>query len=115
MTNVPSYPTSHGLLDGKSVVITAAAGAGIGFATAKRCVEEGARVAIGDIHERRLAEAAEQLAEIGGGKPPAGRGNGTRGGDGHPVAPGAHRALRPGDVVGHNPGPGRPTDLVDVN
>ena len=37
------------------MLVTAAAGTGIGFATAKRCVEEGARVAISDIHERRLA------------------------------------------------------------
>ena len=50
-----------GLLDGKSVLVTAAAGTGIGFATAKRCAEEGARVVISDIHERRLRESAEQL------------------------------------------------------
>jgi 3-oxoacyl-[acyl-carrier protein] reductase len=43
------------------VVVTAAAGAGIGFATAKRCVEEGATVLLSDKHERRLAEAAEAL------------------------------------------------------
>ncbi|MFM8973922.1 MAG: SDR family NAD(P)-dependent oxidoreductase, partial [Actinomycetota bacterium] len=52
---------SHGLLTGKSVLVTAAAGAGIGLATARRCAEEGARVVISDIHERRLAEAAEEL------------------------------------------------------
>jgi 3-oxoacyl-[acyl-carrier protein] reductase len=51
----------HGLLTGKSVLVTAAAGAGIGFATAKRCAEEGARVVISDIHERRLADAASEL------------------------------------------------------
>src|ERR1700677_319178 len=55
---------SHGLLAGKTVLVTAAAGTGIGFATARRCVEEGARVAISDRHERRLGEAAEALAEI---------------------------------------------------
>jgi 3-oxoacyl-[acyl-carrier protein] reductase len=55
------YPAGRGLLAGKTVLVTAAAGTGIGFATAKRCVEEGARVAISDIHERRLAAAAEQL------------------------------------------------------
>ena len=41
-TTTPSYPKSHALLDGKTVLITAAAGTGIGFATAKRCAEEGA-------------------------------------------------------------------------
>jgi 3-oxoacyl-[acyl-carrier protein] reductase len=59
---VPTPPRGHGLLDGKTVLVTAAAGTGIGFATAKRCVEEGATVAISDKHERRLAEAAEELS-----------------------------------------------------
>jgi 3-oxoacyl-[acyl-carrier protein] reductase len=57
--------TNHNLLEGKSVLITAAAGTGIGFATAKRCVEEGARVVISDIHDRRLNEAATQLGVKG--------------------------------------------------
>jgi 3-oxoacyl-[acyl-carrier protein] reductase len=64
MTNTPvppDYPPGRGLLEGKTVLVTAAAGTGIGFATAKRCVEEGARVAITDIHERRLRESAESL------------------------------------------------------
>ena len=57
----PSYPSGRGLLAGKTVLVTAAAGTGIGFATAKRAVEEGARVVVSDIHERRLREATEQL------------------------------------------------------
>jgi len=64
MTNTPTpptYPPARGLLAGKTVLITAAAGTGIGFATAKRAVEEGARVVVSDIHERRLGEALEQL------------------------------------------------------
>ena len=62
----PRYVEGHGLLDGRTVVVTAAAGTGIGFATAKRCAEEGATVFISDIHERRLGEAAERLeAETG--------------------------------------------------
>jgi 3-oxoacyl-[acyl-carrier protein] reductase len=59
------------LLDGKRVLVTAAAGTGIGFATAKRCAEEGAVVAISDRHERRLAESAERLAEVMGATPVA--------------------------------------------
>jgi 3-oxoacyl-[acyl-carrier protein] reductase len=59
------YPPSHNLLAGKTVVVTAAAGTGIGFATAKRCVEEGARVLVSDAHERRLGEAAESLGVAG--------------------------------------------------
>jgi 3-oxoacyl-[acyl-carrier protein] reductase len=56
---------NHNLLDGKVVLVTAAAGTGIGFATAKRCAEEGAQVVISDIHERRLNESAEQLGAPG--------------------------------------------------
>jgi 3-oxoacyl-[acyl-carrier protein] reductase len=51
----------HDLLAGKRVLVTAAAGTGIGFATAKRCIEEGATVVLSDAHERRLGEAAETL------------------------------------------------------
>lgn len=63
---VPPYPTPLGMLKGKSVVVTAAAGTGIGFAVAKRAAEEGARVLISDFHERRLGEAADRIAaEVG--------------------------------------------------
>ncbi len=65
MTVVPPYPPGHGLLTGKTVLVTAAAGTGIGFATAKRCAEEGARVVLSDKHERRLAESVEELAGVG--------------------------------------------------
>jgi 3-oxoacyl-[acyl-carrier protein] reductase len=57
----PEYPPGRGLLAGKTVLVTAAAGTGIGFATAKRAVEEGARVVISDIHQRRLQESVDQL------------------------------------------------------
>jgi 3-oxoacyl-[acyl-carrier protein] reductase len=69
VTAPPPYPTGHGLLEGKTVLVTAAAGTGIGFATAKRCAEEGAVVAISDWHERRLAESAATLAEVMGRQP----------------------------------------------
>jgi 3-oxoacyl-[acyl-carrier protein] reductase len=68
---VPEYPEGHHLLDGKAVLVTAGAGTGIGFATAKRCAEEGALVAISDVHERRLNEAADALTEINGERPVA--------------------------------------------
>jgi 3-oxoacyl-[acyl-carrier protein] reductase len=58
---MPDYVEGHALLKGKVVVVTAAAGTGIGFATAKRALEEGATVVISDWHERRLTEAAETL------------------------------------------------------
>jgi 3-oxoacyl-[acyl-carrier protein] reductase len=65
----PEPPAPHGLLDGKVVVVTAAAGTGIGFATAKRCAEEGATVVISDAHERRLSESADSLKEVSGTRP----------------------------------------------
>ena len=61
----PDYPKGRSLLEGKKVVVTAAAGTGIGFATAKRCLEEGASVLISDHHAVRLEQAVTQLAELG--------------------------------------------------
>jgi 3-oxoacyl-[acyl-carrier protein] reductase len=64
----PPPPGGHGLLTDKVVLVTAAAGTGIGSATARRCLEEGARVLVSDAHERRLADTAEQLAADTGGE-----------------------------------------------
>jgi 3-oxoacyl-[acyl-carrier protein] reductase len=69
MTEPPAYPNAHGLLEGRVVVVTAAAGTGIGFATAKRCAEEGATVVLSDHHARRLDEAADTLATDGRARP----------------------------------------------
>ena len=66
---VPPYPEARDLLAGKTVLVTAAAGTGIGFSVARRCAEEGATVLISDLHERRLGEAADKLAEITGTRP----------------------------------------------
>lgn len=63
----PETPAGHQLLDGRVVVVTAAAGTGIGQATARRCLEEGAAVIVSDAHERRLAEAVEELNALGRG------------------------------------------------
>ncbi|WP_321957632.1 SDR family oxidoreductase [Paraburkholderia bannensis] len=60
----PPYVAGHQLLAGKAVLITAAAGAGIGYAAAKRCAEEGCRALIvSDIHEKRLNDAVMRLRE----------------------------------------------------
>ena len=60
----PDYVPAHGLLRGKSVLVTAAAGAGIGFAAAKRAAEEGCRaLVISDVHERRLNDAVAALRQ----------------------------------------------------
>lgn len=58
----PQYVAGHGLVKDKAVLITAAAGAGIGFAAAVKAAEEGARaVVISDIHEGRLNKSVEKL------------------------------------------------------
>src|SRR5215213_5681857 len=63
----PDYLPGHGLLRDQVVVVTAAAGAGIGAAVVRRALEEGAKgVVFSDTHERRLAEAEQALgAEFG--------------------------------------------------
>lgn len=63
-TAAPPQPGGgRGLLADRAVVVTAAAGTGLGFATARRCAEEGARVLISDRHPERLDRCADELAE----------------------------------------------------
>jgi 3-oxoacyl-[acyl-carrier protein] reductase len=70
MTATPTCPQGHGLLAGKSALVTAAAGSGIGFATAKRCAEEGCvALVVSDIHPRRLEEAADTIKQATGLRP----------------------------------------------
>ncbi|BBH67446.1 3-oxoacyl-ACP reductase [Actinoplanes sp. OR16] len=57
-------PAGRSLLAGKVVVVTAAAGAGIGSAVVTRCLDEGASVVLGDSHKRRLGESLDRFAEI---------------------------------------------------
>jgi 3-oxoacyl-[acyl-carrier protein] reductase len=63
---VPDCPPGHGLLAGKVAVVTAAAGAGIGWATATRFANEGAVVVITDKHAKRLARALDDLYQVVG-------------------------------------------------
>ncbi|PRX51218.1 3-oxoacyl-[acyl-carrier protein] reductase [Prauserella shujinwangii] len=65
MIPLPDYPQGANLLRDKVVVVTAAAGTGIGSAVARRCLEEGAAVVLSDAHERRLGEKADELAGLG--------------------------------------------------
>lgn len=63
----PEYVQGHGLIKDKSVLITAAAGAGIGGAAAKRAIEEGCRaLVISDVHEGRLEKSVEELRALTG-------------------------------------------------
>ena len=113
MTTVPEYPPGRALLDGRIVVVTAAAGAGIGFAAARRCVEEGATVVISDVHERRLGEAADALAEIGE-RPVAVRCDVTVEDDVQALFAAAIDAHGHIDVLINNAGLGGETLLVDM-
>jgi 3-oxoacyl-[acyl-carrier protein] reductase len=61
--NRAQYVPGHDLLKGRTAVITAAAGAGIGGATARKFLQEGARILVSDAHARRLKETEAALAE----------------------------------------------------
>lgn len=56
-------------LDGRAAVVTAAAGAGLGFAAARRLAEAGAELVISDIHAQRLERAADELEARTGRRP----------------------------------------------
>jgi 3-oxoacyl-[acyl-carrier protein] reductase len=112
--SVPNEPPPRGLLDGKTVVITAAAGTGIGFATARRCALEGARVLISDVHERRLGEAADRLAEETGARPATVRCDVTSEDDVRGLAAGAIDALGHVDVWMNNAGLGGNAPVVEM-
>jgi 3-oxoacyl-[acyl-carrier protein] reductase len=107
----PEIPPAHGLLTGKRVLVTAAAGTGIGFATAERCIAEGATVVISDAHERRLAESAEQL---GDGVAAALACDVTVEEQVQALFAGAVAAVGEVDVVVNNAGLGGTADLVDM-
>ena len=114
MPDTPPYVPPHGLLAGKTVLVTAAAGAGIGFATAKRCAEEGARLVVSDKHERRLEEAAAQLARIDGADPIAVPCDVTQQADVDRLFDNAIRETGGLDVVVNNAGLGGTANLVDM-
>jgi len=108
----PSAPPSgHGLLDGKRVLVTAAAGTGIGFATAERCIAEGATVVISDAHERRLHESAEQLGDRVAAALPC---DVTVEEQVQAMFAGAVAAVGEVDIVVNNAGLGGTADLVDM-
>lgn len=115
-TSAPAYVEGHQLLKGRSVLITAAAGVGIGFAAAKRAMEEGCRaIMISDIHERRLNEAADKLRGLGlGAEVHAQICNVTQEDQVQVLADAAEEKLGGIDVLINNAGLGGFKDVVDM-
>jgi 3-oxoacyl-[acyl-carrier protein] reductase len=110
----PACPPARNLLQGKTVVVTAAAGTGIGFATAKRCAEEGATVVISDVHERRLGEAAEKLRAVTGSAPTAIACDVTNEEQVQKLIDGAIAAVGRIDVMINNAGLGGTASLIEM-
>ncbi|MCP4037035.1 MAG: SDR family oxidoreductase [bacterium] len=110
----PPYVEGHGLLAGKTVLVTAAAGKGIGFAAAKKCLEEGAKVMISDIHERRLTEAAEALEKECGSKVPLQICNVSQEDDVQALLKAAISEFGHLDVLINNAGLGGTANVVDM-
>ncbi len=110
----PDYVPGHGLLTGKTVVITAAAGTGIGSAVARKAIEEGATVLISDFHERRLGETADRLAKETGTRPATQVCNVTVEADVQGLVDAAVERLGGIDVMINNAGLGGSALLVDM-
>ena len=111
---VPPYVEGHDLLAGKTVLVTAAAGTGIGFAVARRCAEEGAVVMISDIHARRLGEAVETLEQLSGRRPASRLCNVTEEADVRALIDAAISELGRIDVLINNAGLGGTANVVEM-
>lgn len=114
LTVPPPYPDAHELLKGRKAVITAAAGTGIGFATAKRMIEEGASVLISDSHAARLEKAAEQLMRESGAEVATCPCDVTRQDDVDALFDKAREVFGAPDVVVNNAGLGGTANIVEM-
>ncbi|MBB3039261.1 SDR family oxidoreductase [Hoyosella altamirensis] len=114
MIPLPSPPSGRDLLAGKVVVVTAAAGTGIGSAVALRCLEEGANVVVSDWHERRLKEKAAELDAAYPGRVHAEICDVTSESDVQGLIDGAASHFGRIDVVVNNAGLGGSKSIVDM-
>jgi len=110
----PDYVDGHNLLKAKRVIVTAAAGTGIGFAAARRCIEEGAAVLISDIHEGRLEDAANRLESETGQRPATCLCNVTVQDDVDRLFQAAAEDFGSPDVVINNAGLGGTANLIEM-
>jgi 3-oxoacyl-[acyl-carrier protein] reductase len=114
MKTVPPYPQGKQILAGKTAVITAAAGTGIGFWAARRFAEEGATLLVSDLHARRLEETAGKLAELTGTRPATALCDVTQQGQVDALRDAALASLGRVDVLVNNAGLGGTANLVDM-
>lgn len=114
-TKAPPYVPGHNLLQGKHVLITAAAGTGIGFSVAQRCAEEGAaQIMISDIHAGRLAKAVEEIEKNTGHAPHMQLCNVTQEDEVQALLGAALAKMGHVDVLINNAGLGGSARLVDM-
>ena len=111
---LPVRPAGRGLLEGKTVLITAAAGTGIGFSAAERAVEEGARVFLSDLHEGRLKAAADKITAKTGKPTPTKLCNVTKEDEVQALVAQAIKDLGHVDVLINNAGLGGTANVVDM-
>jgi len=110
----PPYPQPRNLLNGKTFVVTAAAGTGIGFSVAQRAAEEGATVLISDFHERRMGEAADRIEEATGQRPKTALCDVTNDEQVRALADASINQLGHVDVLINNAGLGGEVPVVDM-
>src|SRR5258707_2861772 len=114
LAEAPKEIAGHGLLDGRVVVVTAAAGTGIGAATARRALAEGADVLVSDHHERRLGETAAELSALGLGRVESVVCDVTSTAQVDALISSAHARLGRIDVLVNNAGLGGQTPVADM-
>src|ERR1700761_7438423 len=114
LSEAPKEIAGHGLLEGKVVVVTAAAGTGIGSATARRALAEGADVVVSDHHERRLGETADELSALGLGRVEKGGCDVTSTAQVDALIDSTTARLGRVDVLVNNAGLGGQTPVVDM-